>query len=84
MKVAMNIFNMIRKTIAVLKPFVRSLAVCAVAGLLAGNARAQIAQRGTATTASVTSGTSLTVNKPGGVVQGDVMIVCIAQYVIAN
>lgn len=38
----------------------------------------QITQRGTATTASSTS-TSLTINKPTGVVTGDVMLVNIAK-----
>lgn len=40
---------------------------------------AQIAQRGTATTATSTN-TSITINKPSGVISGDVMIVNIAQY----
>ena len=39
---------------------------------------AAITQRGSATTAT-TTGTSLTINKPTGVVQGDVMFVNIAQ-----
>jgi hypothetical protein len=37
-----------------------------------------ILQRGAATTASVSSGTSLIINKPTGVVQGDLMIVNLA------
>ena len=60
------------------------LACCLVmamgVGLFAGNLQAAIAQRGTATTATVTTGTSLTVNKPSGVVAGDVMNASIAQY----
>jgi hypothetical protein len=45
------------------------------------NVSAQIAQRGTATTAgnSSTNGGFLTINKPSGVVAGDVMIVSIVQ-----
>ena len=42
-------------------------------------ARAQIALVGTATSASIASGTSLTIDMPTGVVAGDVMIVNIAQ-----
>ena len=49
-----------------------------VAFLGASTVSAAIAERGTATTATTTS-TTLTINKPTGVVQGDVMIVNIAQ-----
>lgn len=43
----------------------------------------QIAQRGSATSAT-TTGTTLAINKPTGVVAGDVMIVNIAQYSTSN
>ena len=46
--------------------------------MLCSNAFAQIVQRGTATNASTTN-TTLTINKPTGVVAGDVMIANIAQ-----
>jgi hypothetical protein len=49
-----------------------------VAALRPSVAAAAIAQRGAATTGT-TTGTSLTINKPTGVVAGDVMIVNIAQ-----
>lgn len=45
---------------------------------LAGTVWGQITQRGTATSGTTTT-TSLTVNKPGGVIAGDVMIVNITQ-----
>ena len=60
------------------------LFVLAVMLLVAGHAPAAIALRGSPTTASVTSGTSLTINKPTGVVAGDVMIVSIAQYATSS
>ena len=43
------------------------------------NGLGQIAQRGTSTKATVSGTTTITINKPTGVVQGDVMIVNIAQ-----
>jgi hypothetical protein len=44
------------------------------------NTFGQIAQRGTATTASTNAATSaMTINKPTGVVAGDLMIVSIVQ-----
>lgn len=42
------------------------------------NIAAQIAQRGTATTASVSNSNTLTINKPTGVVAGDIMIATFA------
>lgn len=55
------------------------LLIFAISAILtqSGNAFGQIAQRGTATSATGT--TSLIINKPTGVVSGDVMIVNIAQ-----
>ena len=43
-------------------------------GTLAGGVPATIVQRGVATTASITTAGSVTINKPSGVVAGDVMI----------
>ncbi len=61
-----------------MKKFLFFLIFAFIANLIAGsNAFGQIAQRGTATSATGT--TSLTITKPTGVVSGDIMIVNIAQ-----
>ena len=74
----MKILNIINPMKVAFKPLGFALALGV--GLGAGSTEAAIAQRGSSTSASVTSGTSLTINKPGGVVAGDVMIVEIAQF----
>ena len=56
-----------------------ALSVLVLIMLFSTNLNAQIAQRGTATTGTSTSAT-VTVNKPTGVVTGDIMIANIANY----
>src|ERR1700693_1937337 len=57
---------------------IKGIALIILTLLLANSSIGQIAQRGVATTATTTN-TSLVIAKPAGVVQGDVMIVDIAQ-----
>lgn len=61
-----------------MKKFTLIFSFAITATLLGLTASAQILQRGSATTATSTNGT-ITINKPTGVVAGDVMIVNIAQ-----
>lgn len=62
-----------------MKMFTRFFITSVIMGVMSGShAFAQIVQRGTATSATTTN-TTLTINKPTGVVAGDVMIVNIAQ-----
>jgi len=56
----------------------------AASGGTISGATGSIAQRGTATTAQWSSGSTLTINKPTGVVAGDLMLVCIAQHVTSG
>lgn len=76
--------NLIKMVIAGMKFSVARAAVCMVALMslfTCESARAAIAQRGTATTANnnANNSTTITLNKPTGVVQGDVMIACITK-----
>ena len=58
--------------------------ILALSLLTAIPAPAAIAVRGTPTTASVTTGTTLTITKPTAVVAGDVMMASIAQYATSS
>ena len=55
------------------------LCFCVFAMLMSPGIFAQIAQRGGATT-GVSSGATVTINRPTGVVEGDIMIANIANY----
>ena len=80
MKSAMSITKSLNHLVRMLNRLAIGMVITIGVELCAGNLQAAIAQRGSATTATVTTGTSLTVNQPSGVVAGDVMIVSIAQY----
>ena len=58
-----------------------ALSVLVLVMLFSTNLNAQIAQRGTSTTASAatTNGTTITINKPTGVVAGDVLLFSVVQ-----
>jgi len=72
--------NIIRHAINALKRLALASGVATITALVSNSTLAAIAQRGTATTANVAASASLTINKPSGVVAGDVMIVEIAQF----
>ncbi|ESU29308.1 CHU large protein [Flavobacterium limnosediminis JC2902] len=59
--------------------FLRNLLSILFLSFITNAANAQIAQRGTATTATANAVTTLTINKPTGVIAGDIMIVNITQ-----
>ena len=72
----MAIFKNISKFVHNFNRFALCLVMITLASV---SLNAQIAQRGTGTTATTTT-TTLTVNKPTGVIEGDVMIAVVFQY----